>query len=95
MMFTPQCTWRRWATCSSTPTGACRPVQLIPISVGTVVGITVEWMAVHFLGWWMYTAWMPRIPDLAVGLVPVLQMLVLPPQRGMTRGLCLSWSQGR
>ena len=44
-----------------------------------VIGITIEWIAVHLLGRWMYTAWMPRVPGLAVGLVPVLQMLMLPP----------------
>jgi hypothetical protein len=51
----------------------------VMMTTGLVIGITVEWVAVHVLGRWMYTAWMPRIPGLAVGLVPVLQMLLLPP----------------
>ncbi len=51
----------------------------VMLTTGLVIGITVEWVAVHRLGRWMYTAWMPRIPGLAVGLVPVLQMLLLPP----------------
>jgi len=46
---------------------------------GLVIGITTEWVAVHICARWMYTAWMPRVPGLAIGLVPVLQMLVLPP----------------
>jgi hypothetical protein len=49
------------------------------VASGLVMGVTVEWVAVHILVRWMYTAWMPRVPGLAVGLVPVLQMLVLPP----------------
>ena len=51
----------------------------IMVTTGLVIGITIEWIAVHLLGRWMYTAWMPRVPILAVGLVPVLQMLMLPP----------------
>jgi hypothetical protein len=49
------------------------------VTTGLVIGITIEWIAVHLLGRWMYTAWMPRVPVLAVGLVPVLQMLMLLP----------------
>jgi hypothetical protein len=51
----------------------------VMITTGLVIGITVEWVAVHLLERWMYTAGMPRIPGLAVGLLPVLQMLMLPP----------------
>src|SRR5215831_10272229 len=51
----------------------------VMVTTGLVIGITAEWVAVHVLGRWMYTAWMPRVPGLAVGLVPVLQMLLLPP----------------
>src|SRR5262245_16617459 len=51
----------------------------VMVTTGLVTGITMEWIAVHLLGRWMYTAWMPRVPVLAVGLVPVLQMLMLPP----------------
>jgi hypothetical protein len=51
----------------------------IMVTTGLVIGITIEWIAVHLLGRWRYTAWMPRVPGLAVGLVPVLQMLMLPP----------------
>ncbi len=42
-------------------------------------GVTVEWVAVRVLQRWAYTARMPRVPGLDVGLVPVAQMLILPP----------------
>jgi hypothetical protein len=51
----------------------------VMVGAGLVIGVTIEWVAVHILVRWMYTAWMPRVPGLAVGLVPLLQMLVLPP----------------
>ena len=51
----------------------------VMVTTGLVLGISIGWIAVHLLGRWMYTAGMPRIPGLAVGLVPVLQMLLLPP----------------
>lgn len=52
---------------------------LVMLGVGLVLGVTVEWVAVHVLQRWAYTAHMPRLPWLDVGLVPVVQMLVLPP----------------
>ena len=52
---------------------------LVMVGVGLVLGVTVEWGAVHVLQRWVYTARMPRLPWLDVGLVPVAQMLVLPP----------------
>ena len=51
----------------------------VMVVVGLVMGVTIEWVAVHVLGRWMYTAQMPRLPGLEVGIVPVIQMLVLPP----------------
>jgi hypothetical protein len=50
----------------------------VMMTTGLVIGIAVEWIAVYLLGRWRYTAWMRRVPGLAVGLVPVLQMLMLP-----------------
>jgi hypothetical protein len=49
------------------------------VGAGLVLGVTIEWVAVHILERWAYTARMPRVPGLNVGLVPVAQMLVLPP----------------
>lgn len=51
----------------------------VMMAVGLAVGITIEWLAVHLVGRWMYTVRMPRVPGLDVGMVPVMQMLVLPP----------------
>ncbi len=46
---------------------------------GLVIAIGVELVAVYMLGRWEYTARMPLVPGLGVGLAPVAQMLVLPP----------------
>ena len=50
-------------------------------SIGVGITVVIEWMALH--GWWLaswrYSAAMPVIPGLGVGLVPVLQWLILPP----------------
>ena len=52
---------------------------VVMVAAGLVMGITIEWVAVHVLERWAYTACMPRVPGLGVGLVPVAQMLLLPP----------------
>lgn len=46
---------------------------------GLVLALLVELVAVHRLRRWEYGDRMPRMPGLAVGWVPILQMLVLPP----------------
>lgn len=46
---------------------------------GAVMAVVVEWAAVHVLQRWSYAPGMPRWPGLGIGLVPVVQMLVLPP----------------
>jgi hypothetical protein len=51
----------------------------VMLTTGLVIGGVIEWVAVHLLGRWMYTAQMPLVPGLAIGVVPVAQMLVLPP----------------
>jgi hypothetical protein len=48
-------------------------------TTGLVIGLTIEWIAVYVLGRWMYTVQMPLVPGLAIGLIPVVQMLILPP----------------
>lgn len=52
---------------------------LVMVGVGLVLGGTIEWVAVYVLERWAYTARMPRVPGLDIGVVPVAQMLVLPP----------------
>jgi hypothetical protein len=49
------------------------------LSAGLLIGVVVEWLGVHVAGRWAYSARMPVVPGLRIGLVPVLQMLVLPP----------------
>lgn len=49
------------------------------LAAGLGIGISVEWTAVNMLGRWQYTARMPLFPGLGVGLVPLLQMVLLPP----------------
>lgn len=51
----------------------------IMVTTGLMIGVGVEWVAVHRLARWTYTEAMPLIPMLDIGWVPVLQMLVLPP----------------
>ena len=45
---------------------------------GLTIAILIEWVAVYGIGRWSYTARMPVLPVLGVGLSPVLQMLLLP-----------------
>lgn len=51
------------------------------LAIGVAITVAIEWMVQH--GWWLtswnYSASMPVLPGLEVGLVPVLQWLVLPP----------------
>lgn len=49
------------------------------LSAGLFIGVGIEWVAINQLGRWAYTVNMPLFPGLGVGLVPVLQMLLLPP----------------
>jgi hypothetical protein len=46
---------------------------------GLTLAVSVELVAVHILERWEYEAEMPTLPVLGVGLVPIAQMLLLPP----------------
>ena len=49
-------------------------------AIGLTVTVLIEAAAVRGIGWnWRYTALMPRLPLLGIGLSPVLQWVVLPP----------------
>ncbi|MGH9838467.1 MAG: hypothetical protein ACREEM_06765 [Blastocatellia bacterium] len=52
---------------------------LLMLAVGLVIGIGVELFAIYALKRWEYTARMPLVPWLGVGLTPIAQMVVLPP----------------
>jgi len=47
------------------------------LAVGLVIGVVVEWTAVHVMGRWAYAPRMPVIPIFNIGLTPVAQMLAL------------------
>ena len=53
----------------------------ILVSIGVCIAVVIEWLVLH--GWWLaswgYSAAMPIVPGLGVGLVPVLQWVALPP----------------
>lgn len=46
---------------------------------GMVLIIPLEWLMISSMEWWSYTAQMPLMPGIAVGVSPVAQMLLLPP----------------
>lgn len=49
------------------------------LGAGLLAGMAVEWVAVHILERWSYTPRMPLLPLLQIGIVPLAQMLLLPP----------------
>jgi hypothetical protein len=55
------------------------PGYLVMITTGLVLAVLVELVAVHGLGRWVYAEEMPTVPGLGIGLVPIAQMLILPP----------------
>lgn len=52
---------------------------ILMMMTGLIIGIGTEWMAVHVIELWKYTAEMPLVPWLNIGVLPIAQMLVLPP----------------
>jgi hypothetical protein len=52
---------------------------LLMVSAGLLLAVLVEWTGLRVLGRWQYTKEMPMVPGLNVGLVPIAQMLILPP----------------
>ena len=51
----------------------------VMLAAGLGIALAIEWLAVHILERWTYGPRMPVIPVIGIGLVPVLQMLLLPP----------------
>jgi hypothetical protein len=49
------------------------------LGAGALLALLVEAGAVHVLQRWSYGEGMPRLPGLEIGLVPIMQMIVLPP----------------
>lgn len=52
---------------------------LLMAVTGLAMIILLEWVMISRMKWWSYTADMPLIPGIAVGISPVAQMLLLPP----------------
>jgi len=52
---------------------------LVMLTAGLVLAMVVEWVGVQSLGRWQYTENMPTLPWLHIGLIPIAQMLLLPP----------------
>jgi hypothetical protein len=52
---------------------------ILMLVAGLAIGISVERTGVQVMGRWAYSVQMPLVPTLEVGIVPVLQMLLLPP----------------
>jgi len=55
------------------------PGYIVMLTTGFLLAVLVEWVGVHVLGRWQYTETMPVVPGLGVGVVPIAQMLLLPP----------------
>lgn len=49
------------------------------LGIGVILALGIELIAVHVLHRWGYAVNMPLVPGLRVGLVPLIQMLVVPP----------------
>ncbi len=66
---------RRWIVA---PT---RAQLLLFVALGVLVTVVIEWLAPR--GWWLeswsYSALMPVIPGIGIGVSPLLQWLLLPP----------------
>ena len=52
---------------------------VVMLTAGLVLAVLVEWVAVHILARWEYTDDMPTLPGLRIALVPMAQMILLPP----------------
>ena len=50
---------------------------VVMVTVGVVMAVLIEWLGLHLLKRWEYTEKMPLV--LGFGLVPIAQMLVIPP----------------
>ena len=52
---------------------------LVMLTVGFFIAVIVERLGVHILRRWEYSEKMPMLPGLNIGLIPIAQMLFLPP----------------
>jgi hypothetical protein len=52
---------------------------LLMLVAGLMLAVLVEWVGVYILGRWEYRDKMPLVPGNGIGVVPIAQMLFLPP----------------
>ena len=52
---------------------------VVMLTAGFFLALFVEWLGLHVLRRWEYSARMPLLPALRVGIAPIAQMLFLPP----------------
>ena len=55
------------------------PGYFFMVAAGFLISIIVELNAVYRVGKWGYGTFMPMLPSFGVGILPVIQMIVLPP----------------
>ncbi|HEX9274391.1 MAG TPA: hypothetical protein VGA01_19510 [Candidatus Binatia bacterium] len=60
------------------------------LTAGLMLAVSVEWVAVNILERWAYTEMMPIVPGVGIGIVPIAQMVILPPVIFRTAALLLS-----
>lgn len=51
----------------------------VMLSAGFILAVLVEWNGLYRTGAWAYNPQMVTLPALGVGLLPILQMVLLPP----------------
>ena len=70
--------WLAWHRQNWFERPGARGYALMLVS-GLTIAIAIEWIAVHVLQRWAYLPAMPLLPVIDIGIVPIAQMLVLPP----------------
>lgn len=61
----------------------------VMFAAGLLIGVLVEWLGLNFLRRWAYAPGMPLI--LGIGLVPIAQMVLLPPLSFRIVARLLDW----
>ncbi len=52
---------------------------LLMAVTGLIMIIPLDWLMISRMTWWSYTADMPLMPGIGIGISPIAQMLLLPP----------------
>ncbi len=65
---------------------------VVMVTSGVVISMCVEIATVYLMHWWSYSERMPLVPGLGIGVIPLAQMVVLPP---IIFALAAAWNQRR